>query len=74
MSYDDNQLLTVLDRAAEQDRRVREDIKNAVDNYDKDFFAQVVQRVLARLNQVVTDFKSFVDNAFEWFRNRGGVR
>lgn len=70
MSYDDNQLLTVLDRAAEQDRRVREDMKNAVDSYDKDFFAQVVQRVLARLNQVVIDFKSFVDNAFEWFRNK----
>ncbi len=73
MSYEDNQLLPVLDHAEEQDRRVREDIKNAVESYDKDFFAQVVQRVLDRLNQVVTDFKSFVDNAFEWFRNKYGL-
>lgn len=70
MSYDDDQLLTVLDRAEREDRRVREDIKNAIESYDKDFFAQVVQRVLIRLNKVATDFMSFVDNAFDWFRRK----
>lgn len=70
MTYDDSQVLAAIERAAEEDERIRDDIKRAIDSYDRAFFAQVVFNVLDRLNHAVSDVGRFIDSAYNWFRSR----
>jgi len=70
MPNDDSQVLAAVDYTAQQDRRIRDDIKKAIDSHDRDFFEQVVLNVLARLHRTVKDVTRFMDSAYEWFRSR----
>ena len=70
MTYDDSQILAAIDRAAQEDERIRDDIKKAIESYDRDFFAQVVINVLNSMQRAVNNVGRFIDTAYEWFRNR----
>lgn len=70
MNYNDSQVLAEIEYTAKRDRRVKDDIKKAIDSHDRAFFAEVVYRVLHRLHRTVADITSFIDMAYERFRNR----
>ncbi len=68
MTYDDSQVLAEVNYASINDRRIKDDLKKAIDSRDRDFLAQVVARVLRGLNRTVSDFRRFVDTAYTWFK------
>jgi hypothetical protein len=65
----DIQALDAISYTVRQDAVVREDIRRAITNHDRAFFAQVVYRVINRLRLTVSDSRRFIDTAYEWFRN-----
>ena len=70
MPRSDSQILAEIEYEAEQDRRVREDIKKAIESHDRNFFEQVILNVLTRLHRTVTDIGGFIDTAYALFRNQ----
>jgi len=70
VNREDKQALAAIQYATQQDALVREEIKRAIDYHDRAFFAQVVYRVLDRLQIRVSDMRRFVNSAYDWFRNR----
>lgn len=71
MNRKDERALAAIRYTIEQDIQVREDIKRSLEYHDRVFFAQVVYRVVDRLQLSVVDMRGFVEGAYERFK---GVR
>ena len=69
MTYDDSKILAEIQYAAEQDRRIKDDIRKAIDSHDKAFFERIVQDIVDQFHLAVAEVKRIVEIAYRRFRN-----
>lgn len=71
MNERDEQALAAIRDMFERDARVREDIQNMIECYDRAFVALMVTRLVEQLHLEVSDMGAFTACAYEWLKREG---
>jgi len=69
MTYDDSQILAEIEYAAKQDRRIKDDIKKAIDSHNRAFLERIVQQIVDQFHLTVTEVQRVAEIVYRRFRN-----